>query len=168
MNEIGHFYQDELNPNISYLNDFIKTHSFIFNNPCVLIDDIHIQKNTLDINNLKHNIENIIEKEISVFYESQMYDYNQLLNKNLNNHIKTIKYKNDNTIKEQIVYNNKLYTLSVLEPEYKLTCLGLAFIWSFLRTDNQKNITYTLIDRKFKNIEDIINFYNSKCNVVYY
>lgn len=169
--EIGHFYlnentEDVIKNKLIYLNYYIKTNLFIDNTPCLFIDDVHIDIKTLNVNKIKNYIKDIIKVDIQVFYESDMINHIDLLYDKLKCEIKTKRYNKENKIKEQILFNDKLYTISETYPNFKLTCLGYSLIWSLYRT--KYNITYTLISKRFQSIEDIVKFYIPENKVLYY
>src|SRR6478735_9098552 len=168
--EIGHFYlnentEDIIKNKLNYLKNY--KYLFIDNTPCLFIDDIHIDIKTLNVNKVKNHIKDYINNDIQIFYESDMINHIDLLYNKLKCEIKTKRYNKENKIKEQILFNNKLYTISETYPNFKLTCLGYSLIWSLYRTKNN-NITYTIISNRFKAIEDIVNFYIPENKIFYY
>lgn len=166
--EIGHFYMNQNTYNIDYLSsdDIYKLVKDTKYNPVVFIDDVHIDHHILKLEHLKKDIEAIINREIIFVYESQLLEYNNTLYDFIT--VKTKSYRSGTEIKQQIHYNDKLYTVAELYPSYKLTCLGYSMIWSLLRTKMNTVETITIIDNKFKNIEDIVCFYINKVNIKYF
>lgn len=166
--EIGHFYMNQDEYDLSYLNS-IEVKSMLSDIdyiPCLFIDDVHIDHSILDIARLKSEVEYIIKRKTYIVYESEMSNYTDILYNHVE--VKNKKYNSDGTIKQQVLFNDKLYTVANISPNYKLTCLGYSMIWSLIRTRSNRVPTRTIINRKFKNIEDIVKFYVEKVEIIYY
>lgn len=166
--EVGHFYMNQDVYNLGYLNnvyllELCKDEKYT---PIVFIDDIHIAHSILNLGNLKRDIESIIGRDILFVYESQMDAYIDILYSTIV--IKTKVYKGGSEVKQQILHNDKLYTVATVKPIYKLSCLGYSIIWSLLRTKMNRQKTITILDSKFKSIEDIVKDKVDKVEVFYY
>ena len=69
--EIGHFYLDEFNVNISY--DYLDRYKKILNgNLYLFLDDIHCNDTNLNYYKLKSDIEKYINAPINIVFESDM------------------------------------------------------------------------------------------------
>lgn len=150
--EVGHFYLNETDFDVSYLYD-IKQYLPVDSIKVLFIDDYSFLERKLNLSSLKYQCEVILGDAVEIVYESSMVAYYDEIIALFNpKDICITRYRKQGVEKRNLVIEGELFPLATVEPYFKPTCLMLSLCWSLYRLE--QGSTITVIDKKYYSVEE--------------